>query len=410
MTAELASSEQRTVKMGERDLPVQSSVLTSPPPQPQRVSRKPLVFVAVGVLAVALLVVGVILGARIRSSPDGAIEAPADGAVLTHQTAVSGWAIDKSAHGNTGVDAVTLYVDGSYVGDAFYGIGRTDIGEQFGLGYSASGWSIWLEPSQLGSGSHTLEARAHSTVSGQDTSYTRTIEVPEGTAPTGRLAGWLDTPENGAVISSLTDVRGWALDGSAAEGTGVDGVQLYLDGALVGDAQYGEPRPDVATQFGPQFANSGWTTRLDPSAFSVGPHTLEARVRSGVSGDEATYSTTIVIEQGTYPRGSLDTPTDGETVSGVIPVAGWAVDLATREGTGVDRVDIYIDGAQVATSDLGQTRPEIGAAYGQNFASSGWTAQVDLSQVSPGSHTLEARARSQLTGVETSYTAGITVD
>ena len=99
---------------------------------------------------------------------------------------------------------MSLFVDGNHVGDAYYGIGRTDIGQRFGLQYAASGWSIWLEPSQLGGGSHTLEARAHSSVSGQDTSYIRTIEVPEGTAPTGspvsaqvtgNLIGSLDTPE-----------------------------------------------------------------------------------------------------------------------------------------------------------------------------------------------------------------------
>jgi hypothetical protein len=226
---------------------------------------------------------------------------------------------------------------------------------------------------------------------------------------TGNLIGSLDTPESGAVINGLTDVRGWALDGRATDGTGVDRVQLYLDDTLVGDAQYGRPRPDVATQYGQQFANAGWTTQFDPAGFSVGPHTLQAQVHSTVTGDEATYSTPIVVQQGTYPRGSLDVPASGQAVSGTISVAGWSVDLAAHDGTGVDRVQIYLDGTPVASADLGQSHPEIGAAYGANFVDSGWTGQIALSQVSPGPHTLAARARSRLTGAETSYSTTITV-
>ena len=384
-----------------------SSVHTSL--RPRRLSRTPVVFVALAALALVLVVFAVVFYGRVRSSPMGSIDVPAEGAVLTQQTAVSGWAIDRAARGNTGVGAVTVYVDGQYVGDAYYGIGRTDIGGRFGLQYAPSGWSIWIEPSQLGTGSHTLEARAHSDVSGQDVAYTRTIDVPEGTTPTGSLAGAVDLPASGAVVSSLTDVRGWALDARATGNSGIDRVQLYVDDTLVGNAQYGQPRPDVANQFGQQFAASGWTTRFDPAGFSVGSHTLEARVHSRVTGDEATYSTGIEIEQGTYPRGSLDIPANGQTVSGTTPVAGWAIDLAAHQGTGVDRVQIYLDGVQVATADLGQNRPEIGAAYGQNFGDSGWSAELDLTRVAPGSHTVEAKAESTLTGQATSYSTTITV-
>src|SRR3954453_7751464 len=123
---------------------MQSGVLTSLAPR-----RRPIVFVTCGALVLALVVFGVIVGGRLRSSPMGTIDQPADGAVLTQLTPVSGWAIDRAARGNTGVDGVTVYVDGQYVGDAYYGLGRTDIGELFGLQFAASGWSVWIEPAQL---------------------------------------------------------------------------------------------------------------------------------------------------------------------------------------------------------------------------------------------------------------------
>ena len=87
--------------MEREDLSVQSTVLISPPPAPRRASRKPLMYVAGSVLAVALIVLAAILGGRLRSSPAGGIDTPPDGAVLSQQTSVSGWAVDQSAHGNT---------------------------------------------------------------------------------------------------------------------------------------------------------------------------------------------------------------------------------------------------------------------------------------------------------------------
>ena len=83
-----------------------------------------------------------------------------------------------------------------------------------------------------------------------------------------------------------------------------------------------------------------------------------------------------MLQQGTYPRGSLDVPANGQVVAGTISVAGWAVDLAAHDGTAKDRVQIYLDGTQVASADPGQSHPEIGAAYGENFTNSGWSAQV----------------------------------
>ena len=374
----------------------------SPRPPRKRSFLGPL---ALALVVIALVVAGAYYSLRTRSVPAGAIDEPSEGALLTDRTAVSGWAIDQNARGNTGVDGVQIFVDGAYVGDAYYGIGRPDLGRAFGLQFSASGWSMWLEPGQLSSGPHTLEAHAHSSLNGQVTTYPRTIVVAAGSEPFGAV----DVPDDGATVSSLTEVRGWALDARAHDGTGIDRVQVFLDGALIADAQYGLARPDVAGVYGAQFADAGWSTRLDPAGLSLGQHTLEARARSLLSGEETTYSHTLFVQQATYPRGAWDIPADGETVSGSVTLQGWALDEASVDGSGVDRVEIFLDNQPIGVADYGQSRPEIGAAYGQRFTQAGWRIEVDLTNQPPGQHTLEARARSALTHVDTSYARSIVI-
>ena len=44
-------------------------------------------------------------------------------------------------------------------------------------------------------------------------------------------------------------VVGWAIDNTSAVGTAVGGVQVNVDGTLVGTAAYGLSRPDVCAVY-----------------------------------------------------------------------------------------------------------------------------------------------------------------
>jgi hypothetical protein len=54
------------------------------------------------------------------------------------------------------------------------------------------------------------------------------------------------------------------------------------------------------------------------------------------------------------PFGALETPTGGQTVSGVVPVSGWVLDLV-----GVDRVELWVDGALRNRAVKNIPRPDI---------------------------------------------------
>jgi hypothetical protein len=86
--------------------------------------------------------------------------------------------------------------------------------------------------------------------------------------------GFLDSPAPGEKISGIFTVYGWALDDNRP----IERVEIYLDGKLIGVAEYGEPRPDVANAFPGRDGspNFGYSFQLDTSLFSNGSYTISA--------------------------------------------------------------------------------------------------------------------------------------
>jgi hypothetical protein len=150
----------------------------------------------------------------------------------------------------------------------------------------------------------------------------------------------IDSPVAGAVGQPVT-VRGWAVDGTAATGTGVDVVHVYATPpggamAFLGAATYGLSRPDVGAAHGARFTNSGYTLTA-ASALPPGPYTITVYAHSTATGSFSTTASVAVTLLGpSAPFGVVDTPSDGVTVTGEMPMTGWALD-----DQGVSRVDIY---------------------------------------------------------------------
>jgi len=98
------------------------------------------------------------------------------------------------------------------------------------------------------------------------------------------------------------------------------------------------------------------------------------------------------------PQESIDSPQPqpepGNTVAGSLTIAGWAIDQASSSGTGVDRVDIYVDtqagpghSAVASISSFGP-RPDVVNAYGSQFLNSGYSTTIDINGWANGTHTL----------------------
>ena len=81
---------------------------------------------------------------------------------------------------------------------------------------------------------------------------------------------WIDFPTEDDVLSGVVNVSGWAYN----EDIGIDSVELIIDGAVVGKANYGAPRPDVVAAMDiktdPNAPHLGFNIEVDSSTLENG--------------------------------------------------------------------------------------------------------------------------------------------
>ncbi|MGD2115624.1 MAG: Ig-like domain-containing protein, partial [Acidobacteriota bacterium] len=199
------------------------------------------------------------------------------------------------------------------------------------------------------------------------------------TAGDGPITAIVD-PEAGETLSGTVELSGFARDD--AYGTGQ--VALWIDNepAPVQNLTWGESFPEGCVDLPGAPAsgcnpNMGWSATLDTTQLSNGTHTLQVVAVSGRAGQwpPVTYrETTFEVENcldETKPTVSLDSPTAGEDVTGLVNVAGTFGD-----NVGVTRADLLVDG-NVALTDTSEP----------------FTFTWDSSSVAIGDHTLRLRAR-----------------
>ncbi|MFK7975724.1 MAG: hypothetical protein AB8C02_06285 [Halioglobus sp.] len=90
---------------------------------------------------------------------------------------------------------------------------------------------------------------------------------------------------------------------------------------------------------------------------------------------------------------TLEEPIASEIHGGVGNLRGWAI-----SPDGIDRVEIFIDGAFAFEAPYGGNRPDVAAAFPSitNSISSGFSLAYGYSNLLPGEHTITARAYSIL--------------
>ena len=341
--------------------------------------------------------------------PRMAIGAPTTGATLAQPFYMSGWAIDQSAPSGSGVDTVHVWAfpsgggSPSFVGAASYGAMRPDVASLFGTSFSNSGWSLPIRG--LAPGTYTLQAYAHSTVTG-------TFNQNQGVAGVVVQANpqlVIDAPAPASTLVQPFNLSGWALDFAAATGSGVDAVHVWGfpnpgSGAppiLFGAATYGTPRPDVGAFFGAAFTNSGYN--LTVNGIAPGAYQINVYARSTVTG---TFSIVRTVQATLVEPAlmALDGPAAGSSVSQPFNISGWAIDRSAPAGTGVDTVHVWAyhnpgSGTPpvfVGTATYGAARGDVGAIFGSRFTPSGYALQVN--GLAPGPYLLVVYARSTATG------------
>jgi hypothetical protein len=223
--------------------------------------------------------------------------------------------------------------------------------------------------------------------------------------------GFIDHPNAGATLPSGSpfQVSGWVVDTTAQGWSGIDDVQVMLGNTTLGHLTLGQSRPDVAVALNnPYFANSGFSGTIS-SGLPAGNQTLTVVAHTP---DKGSWSKQVpVVVTGSAGGGVTPAPAAAgnglvlrvisPTTSDIIvsnnngTIYGVAYDTRTRAelGTGVDRVQAYLDGprGQAGSQFLGEA----------TFDGTNWSIQWDPTRYNRvRHHNLWVYARSSVTGEE----------
>ena len=350
------------------------------------------------------------------------IDVPAENAVVSQPFEFGGWAADvRGFGGGPGVSTVHVWAypaNGgapTFVG-ANYGRPRSDVAALFGSSYLNSGYQITV--TGLPVGDYTLRASAYDLRTGDFSLVAhRRVTVAGGTP-----FGVVDTPAPGVSVAGTVLVTGWALSSD-----GVARVAIYRDPIAgetsqiwIGDATFVEgARPDVAAAFPgyPQNRRAGWglavLTNMLPNGGN-GPITLHAYAYDINNNVTLLGSPTVIgtNQSSTLPFGTLDTPGQGATVSGILTIFGWALTPGPNIiPTNGSTIQVIVDGLVVGQPTYNQCRgtngtnfpppgtcnDDIATAFGLSYRNiaegSGaiGSFQLDTTTMTNGIHTLAWR-------------------
>ena len=323
------------------------------------------------------------------------------------ELALAGWAV--SLHP---IVTVQVFVGERRLGSAQMGLSREDVRVAFPqhLNAARSGFafSAGLDPAEPPPSTVRVQVIALNGFS-QDmlTPIRNPASQPAQTAGPGGTEPTIGLNCDEAVVYArgALAVSGWCL---AQRGLVRIGVEL--DGAAVGAAEIGQPRPDVGRVFpdDPAAGNAGFRldAQLDRQPAPGAVIALVAEDSLGRTRRVVHPLTFAEEDDGAGTGGSevraklkfhLDSPAtiDGvaaEPVTGHLTIEGWVVARA-----GVDGVDVLIDGDRLGSAYYGLARQDVGAAFPDwpSALRSGFAFHVPPSALKDGTReiTLDVRAR-----------------
>lgn len=219
--------------------------------------------------------------------------------------------------------------------------------------------------------------------------------------------GVIDTPVDGGTdVTGSIAVTGWALDDVEVVSVGLyrDPVAPEPAGGLVfvGNAVFVDnARPDLVGSFPrtPRNTRGGWGYMLLTNMLpNQGNGTFRFyAIATDREGNQTVLQNTPAIAvdnaSSSAPFGAIDTPGQGETVSGMVNNFGWVL---VRDGARVDvpgggSVVVYIDGVPVGVPGSWTGRSDITQAFPAGYAELASTAAVysfDSRALSNGVHTI----------------------
>lgn len=331
------------------------------------------------------------------TAPFGAIDTPRQGALVTGIVNNFGWIL---APGTVRADVpgggtVNVVIDGAVVGTPAGWTSRSDLTSLFPSGFSSLNSTLALfsvDTTSLTNGVHTI-AWGVVANNGQSAGIgSRYFTVSNGVGASAVTANAsraqvLALQPNAPIVGR----RGFDMNapyrtyrpGSNGvvwvQAEELDRIELRIRGAANNGRVAGKLQ--TATGLGP--LPTGSLLDADTGVFTWSPGVGFVGPYDFVLGGQ---NVRIVLN----PKGSnrvgpqvaIDAPSPSQDVTTTFTVAGWAADLDSDVGTGVDAIHIWaypVDGSApvfLGAATLAGNRPDVAAIHGERFARSGYGLTV----------------------------------
>ncbi|MDD3520596.1 MAG: DUF5050 domain-containing protein [Actinomycetota bacterium] len=179
-------------------------------------------------------------------------------------------------------------------------------------------------------------------------------------------------------------------------------LEIYLDGyrdtgIFLGQTTLGQPSLGTASIYGEEFSDSGFSFSYDNTQLNLEPGSIHYIYLYAYTEELGwTYKKQKLQIPGTPLTDSairihLDKPTEDLLAQNTISFLGWAADTNSVNSPGISNIEVYMDGPKGFGKPLGQAnygslRGDVADVMGNpNYANCGFTLDVDLGSLEPGS-------------------------
>jgi hypothetical protein len=239
--------------------------------------------------------------------------------------------------------------------------------------------------------------------------------------PSDSLVGGVDPVFTGDSDSTALTVTGWVADPAAADGTGVDGLDVYVGTDTTGTTQpvagarMGLKRDDLASNAtNPNWVNSGFSLNLPLDSMPAGPNILTLAAHTPDGGTWLSSLAVVVPNLGSVPARPVLTRANPAPVATPLPPFHAEVE-APQPGDQVGRsvlVQVLAPGADRVDVFLEPDRDEGGRLVGTAAVAPGAPApsvfRIAVNLPTDG-HTMYVHVSSSVTGQQTLLTVPVVV-
>lgn len=305
----------------------------------------------------------------------GWIDTLSDNEGLSGVKDISGWFI----YGQD-ISKVEVLVDDVIIGETNR-YSRPDIGKIYpNYNTTKAGFSYKLNTTALKNGKHIIKVRATGIDNTTHELESKEVYVKNQLLP---YAGWLDTPGDNEIVSGVKDISGWFIYGKE-----ISKIEVLINDKVVGKCGR-ITRKDVGHAYpGYDVSKAGFVFNFDTTTLPKGSYKLTIRA-TGIDGTTNDLpSRQIEIKNDTLPYlGWIDSPRNGESVSGVKNIGGWFV-----YGKAINKIEVLIDDIKVGEATR-YSRLDVGTVYpGYDVSKAGFNYSLNTATLKKGSHNIKIRA------------------